>query len=75
MIAVRKYAWRLNDLPLSTLASPNNVSGMIDFGAKIFASSSTFLAYFISNSAGVGKPVCTRPRIEVTDDSLPGLES
>ena len=51
MIAVRKSIYRLYVLPVNTPASLNSVSGMVDVSAMIFASSSTFSTYFLSNSA------------------------
>ena len=51
LMDVRSSAQVLNDLPRNTLASPKSVSGIVDFRARIFASSSTLLAYLISDSA------------------------
>ena len=51
MMDVRSSAQVLNDLPRNSPASPKVVSGMIDFRARIFASSSTLLACLIPNSA------------------------
>ena len=51
LMDVRSSAQVLNDLPRNTLASPKSVSGIVDFRARIFASSSTLLACLISDSA------------------------
>ena len=51
MIAVRSSENVLQDLPRSTPASPKMVSEMIDFSARMVASSSTLLAHLISKSA------------------------
>ena len=45
MIEARRSAHVLNDLPVNTTASPKSVSSMVDFNARIVASSSVLLAH------------------------------
>ena len=48
MIEARRSAYVPSDLPVNTTASPNSVSSMVDFNARIFASSSILLAHACS---------------------------
>ena len=75
MTVFRRTSYWVKALPLNAPPSPNMVSGMMDFSARILASSSTLRPYLSSKPVSSRSQSCIATRAESRVFGLPSVAS